>query len=81
VYRLATGFRLVVNCATREKDLEWMRLQAASFDVSIEIPEDYVILAVQGPNSLKVLRQVLVGAESQLAAKLKPFECFVSGSR
>ncbi|MEL0092579.1 MAG: glycine cleavage system aminomethyltransferase GcvT [Pseudomonadales bacterium] len=81
VYRLATGFRLVVNCATREKDLDWMRLQAASFEVSIETPEDYVILAVQGPNSLKVLRQVLVDAESQLAAKLKPFECFVSGSR
>lgn len=81
VYRLLNGFRLVVNCATREKDLNWMKRQAKPFEVSIETPEDYVILAVQGPKSLEALNQVLSESESQSASRLKPFECFVSGSR
>jgi aminomethyltransferase len=35
VYRLADGYRVVVNCGTRAKDLAWMAAQAAGFDVQV----------------------------------------------
>jgi len=44
-------FRLVVNAATREKDLAWIRQQAATFDVEVTERDDYGMIAVQGPNA------------------------------
>ncbi len=35
VYKMDGWYRTVVNCATREKDLEWMSAQKKSFDVSL----------------------------------------------
>ena len=36
-----------------------MRQHAEAFDVSVETPSDYAIIAVQGPESRKVLNAVL----------------------
>jgi aminomethyltransferase len=44
-------FRLVVNAATREKDLAWIRGQAIAFDVTVTERDDYGMIAVQGPNA------------------------------
>ena len=44
-------FRLVVNAATREKDLAWIRGQALAFDVEVTERDDYGMIAVQGPNA------------------------------
>ena len=41
-------FRLVVNAATREKDLAWIRAQAPD-GVSVREREDLAMVAVQGP--------------------------------
>ena len=35
VYRMDGWFRTVVNCATREKDLEWMTAHTKGFDISL----------------------------------------------
>ncbi|OMP38116.1 glycine cleavage system protein T, partial [Stenotrophomonas sp. KAs 5-3] len=49
VYYLGDDFfRMVVNASTREKDLAWLREQAAPFGVSVEQRPDLAILAVQG---------------------------------
>jgi len=64
VYRLEDRYRLVINASTAESDLIWMNEQANPFkDVTLiprrdglnhcEDPE--VLLAVQGPLSLKIL--------------------------
>ncbi len=45
-------YRLVVNCGTREKDLAWMEIQSATFDVSIKERDDLAMLAIQGPNAI-----------------------------
>ena len=52
VYFIAdTEYRLVVNAATREKDLAWIREQAEAFDVSVVERAELAMVAVQGPNA------------------------------
>lgn len=58
VYYLGDDFfRMVVNASTREKDLAWLREQAAPFNVSVEQRPDLAILAVQGPQA----RDIVIG--------------------
>jgi aminomethyltransferase len=44
-------FRLVVNAATREKDLAWIGEQAKAFEVSVTERPELAMIAVQGPNA------------------------------
>ncbi|HSR64822.1 MAG TPA: glycine cleavage system aminomethyltransferase GcvT [Xanthomonadaceae bacterium] len=44
-------FRLVVNAATRDKDLAWITEQARAFDVTVTERPEYGMVAVQGPNA------------------------------
>ena len=75
VYRLADGYRVVVNCGTRAKDLAWMAAQATGFDVQVRHRDDLAILAVQGPRALAACTGNVPGSEAELAA-LKPFRAF-----
>lgn len=72
VYRLGEDYRLVVNCATRKKDLDWMERQAAAFDVVLTERDDLAIVAVQGPNSLDRVKAVMNDAADVIDG-LKPF--------
>jgi aminomethyltransferase len=44
-------FRLVVNAATRAKDLAWIERQARPFGVEVKERPDFAMVAVQGPNA------------------------------
>jgi glycine cleavage system T protein (aminomethyltransferase) len=44
-------FRLVVNAATRAKDLAWIESQAKAFDVQVKERPEFAMIAVQGPNA------------------------------
>lgn len=44
-------FRLVVNAATRDKDLAWIEQQAKVFNVAVQERPDFAMIAVQGPNA------------------------------
>ena len=59
VYRMSFGYRLVVNCATRTKDLRWMALQTSGYAVSVEERSQLGILAVHGPESIERLCAIL----------------------
>ncbi|WP_174875282.1 glycine cleavage system aminomethyltransferase GcvT [Vogesella oryzae] len=52
VYLTATGYRMVINAGTTEKDLAWMDKQSAGFDVKLQVRRDLAMLAVQGPNAI-----------------------------
>jgi aminomethyltransferase len=68
-----THYRLVVNAATREKDLAWLRKQAEEFGVKVSERAELAMLAVQGPKA-RELAAPCVDAESRAAAlELKPF--------
>ena len=44
-------FRVVVNAATRDKDLAWIEKQAAAFGVVVTERAELAMIAVQGPNA------------------------------
>ena len=79
VYRGPDGYRLVVNCGTREKDLVWLQTAAAGFDVLVEEAPHLAILAVQGPKAMDLLGTALTPHQAHALAELKPFECAFSG--
>ncbi|MDH5300825.1 MAG: glycine cleavage system aminomethyltransferase GcvT [Gammaproteobacteria bacterium] len=60
-------FRTVVNAATRDKDIAWIKQQATAFGVSISVRDDLAMIAVQGPNARAKAMQ-LMGTETQAAA-------------
>ncbi len=73
VYFMGEGwYRMVVNAATRDKDLAWIAQQAAAFEVSIRERDDLAMIAVQGPNARDKALQAL-GEALAPAMALKPF--------
>ena len=57
-------WRVVVNCGTHDKDLAWMRAQAAGFAITLKERTDLAMIAVQGPEArakVAALRPALAG--------------------
>jgi len=65
-------YRAVVNAATADKDLEWMRAQAGD-SVGIERRDDLAMLAVQGPEARALAAPLLPDELRGPALALKPF--------
>lgn len=66
-------FRIVVNAATREKDLAWINQQATSFKITVSERPELAMIAVQGPNARERVYEVLDAQLREQAAQLKPF--------
>lgn len=80
VYRLdGTHFRFVLNAATRDKDLDWLRSHAGDFDLELTEREDLAMIAVQGPKARERVHQALGGKAAEAAAGLGRFRFAVSG--
>lgn len=60
VYRWSdTHYRLVVNAATREKDLDWIGQIAGDFAVKVTELAETAMIAVQGPDARQIVSDVL----------------------
>ena len=68
-----TEYRLVVNSATREKDLAWMNTQAADFDVTITERPEFGMIAVQGPQAKAKVATLLNAEQTAAVEGMKPF--------
>jgi aminomethyltransferase len=66
-------FRLVVNAATRDKDLAWIERQAAPFDVGVSERPELAMIAVQGPNARAKVQSLLSPETAAKAAKIGKF--------
>ncbi|QHM75109.1 Aminomethyltransferase [Mixta theicola] len=66
-------YRMVVNSATREKDLAWIRQYAAQYQVEIKLRDDLSLIAVQGPAAQQKVAQLLTPAQRDDIAGMKPF--------
>lgn len=66
-------FRLVVNSATREKDLAWINTQAKAFDVTVTERPEFAMIAVQGPNAKAKVATLLSDEQKAAVAGMKPF--------
>ena len=73
VYFMGEGhYRLVVNAATREKDLAWIRSRAPA-GVDVREREDLAMVAVQGPTARDRVLGLLGEADAARAGKLARF--------
>jgi len=79
VYNMGDWYRLIVNCATREKDLAWMNKQAAAFKVQLEEKTDTAMLAIQGPQAQSKLLGILKNEQQKIASELKVFQGLACG--
>ena len=75
VYRRAQGYRLVVNCGTREKDLSWMNAKAQGYEVSITERPELAILAIHGPESISKVCALLSPELAERVQALGNFRC------
>ncbi len=66
-------FRMVVNAATRDKDLAWISEHARPFDVIVTERPEIAMIAVQGPDARDKAMSVLTEGEARQAGELKPF--------
>ncbi|NKB34565.1 MAG: glycine cleavage system aminomethyltransferase GcvT [Pseudomonadales bacterium] len=73
VYRMSFGYRVVVNCATRSKDIRWMIQNTDGFAVSVEEKPQLAILAVHGPESIDKACKVVTADEAEQIRELKNF--------
>jgi aminomethyltransferase len=71
-------FRLVVNAATRDKDLAWIRARAGEFAVDVVERADLAMIAVQGPEARATVAGLL-GEHQAAALSLGRFAALQAG--
>lgn len=69
----ASRFRVVVNAATRDKDIAWINKQAGGFKVTVNERPETAMIAVQGPNARKLASAVISPQWRESALALEPF--------
>jgi aminomethyltransferase len=81
VYRRseAGSWRVIVNAATRDKDLAWMGGSLAGHAATLRVRDDLVMLAVQGPAARAAVLPLLPPALRDAAAKLTAFHALEAG--
>jgi aminomethyltransferase len=86
VYFLRDNFyRVIINSATREKDLAWLARQAQAYaDLNIRFRDDVAMIAVQGPRAIEKSLPLFDEHQQQVMRKLARFQgaefddCFVA---
>lgn len=73
--RASDNYRVVLNSATREHDLHWIREKSMGFAVGLQERTDLAMIAVQGPEAINKTLSVLTAAQNDAVSTLTPFEC------
>ena len=80
VYFFSTSdYRLIVNAATRDKDLAWISTQAGDFGVTVVERPELAMVAVQGPRARELAAAVVDAEHRDQALALKPFTAMYAG--
>ncbi|RUO57933.1 glycine cleavage system aminomethyltransferase GcvT [Pseudidiomarina insulisalsae] len=67
------SYRLVVNSATRERDMAWIESVARRFQVTVTEQSELAMIALQGPKAADKLKLVLGGEAFAKVEGMKPF--------
>ena len=79
-WRGGDRWRVVVNAATRDKDLAWMEQQVKDFDgVEINVRDDLSMVAVQGPKARSLFATTLDDRAEKQVMELKVFHALELG--
>ncbi|HHB91630.1 MAG TPA: glycine cleavage system aminomethyltransferase GcvT [Thioploca sp.] len=68
-YQTDELFRMVVNSGTRDKDIAWITHYAKEYAVQVQERDDLAMIAIQGPQVTKKIKDLLPAT----ALSLKPF--------
>ncbi len=74
-----TRYRLIVNAATRGKDLAWIREQSGDYDIAVTERAELAMLAIQGPKARELAAPCIDAEWRQQALELKPFNGMDAG--
>ncbi len=74
VYLTQDGYRVVVNCATRVKDLAWMELQSRGLELSLEERPELAMIAIQGPMAIESVKRAVSPVKRQIIDQLMVFQ-------
>ncbi len=80
VYRRAQGYRLIVNCATREKDLAWLRSVNTGNAATLHERPELAILAVHGPEAIDKMCALLPADTAAQVRELRAFRFVETGN-
>jgi aminomethyltransferase len=73
-------FRLVMNAATRDKDMAWVRATAKEYgNIVVDQRDDLAMIAVQGPSAKEKVYAALGENIREATAGLKPFHSATIG--
>jgi aminomethyltransferase len=72
-------YRLIVNAATREKDLAWIAQQGETFGITTRERAELAMIAVQGPKARELAAPCIDSEWRQAALDLKPFNGLEAG--
>jgi len=72
-------FRLIVNAATRDKDLAWIRRYAGPYGIDIDERAELAMIAVQGPRARELAAPGIDSQWREQALALKPFTGMEAG--
>ncbi|HRD69335.1 MAG TPA: glycine cleavage system aminomethyltransferase GcvT [Legionella sp.] len=73
--RASDNYRVVLNSATRENDINWIRAKSEGFSVGLQERRELAMLAVQGPNAIAKTLEVITAAQIDAISTLAQFEC------
>lgn len=73
--RTPDNYRLVLNSATREHVLAWIRECITGFAAGLQERNELAMLAIQGPEAIHKTLAVLTPAQADTVSTLAPFEC------
>lgn len=73
--RSPDNYRLVLNSATRTRDLAWIREKITGFSAGLQERTELSMLAVQGPEAVNKTLSILNPAQVDAISTLTYFEC------
>lgn len=73
--RASDNYRLVLNSATRDKDMSWIREKSEGFAVGLQERPELAMIAVQGPCAIEKTKKILTAAQIDAISTLTYFEC------
>lgn len=79
IYNMGGWYRMISNCATRDKDMEWLAAHSKGFEVTLTERPELAIIAVQGPKAIATVKQV-APEYAELIDSLVYFQGLTKGS-
>lgn len=73
--RASDNYRLILNSATHDKDVEWIWQKSQGFAVGLQERLELAMIAVQGPKAIEKTKKILTPAQLDALSTLTPFEC------